>query len=241
MSKIEHKSILEICTSNMDAESKQIEQIVDELNSEKTKLKEFQESHNLQIKEFDNERNKLASTIEDCIKHGGVAPEKLEEKKKEIENKIEKTKSEFGRSSEYLNFTKKIKSLEDKRDKVQSVYKTWVEKTELSKKIIGPVDAFYIDEYDKNLFHLIKINLQNKGLGLNMEKVLAFENLNEVLNLYFKSALLNLRISSGGVINQITSLINPCIITIIICIGIFHKYLIVILKLLLTNFIFLMT
>jgi len=203
MSKIEQKNILEICTSNMDAESKQLEQIINDLKSEKNKLNELEEGHYLQIKEFDNERSKLASTIEECIKHGGGIPEKLEEKKKEIENKIEKTKIEFKDSGEYLSLTKKIKVLGGKKDNVQKEYEIWAEKIKLAEKVIGPIDAFYIDGYEKNLFHLIKINLQKKGLGLSSEKVLVFESINEVINLYFKSALLNLSVSPGGVINEI--------------------------------------
>ena len=203
MSKIEQKSITEICNSNLNAESKKLEEVLCELDSVKKELNALVENNNFLVNEIENEKKKLISTIDDCFKHGGEVPNKLLEKKKELDLQVEKTRSHFLNSIEFHKMQDAINKLEDKTTSTKNASKIWKEKTELVNKIVGTVNAFYKDKGDENKIHLIRVNLQKKGLGLDTESVYVFKNLDEVVEFYFESSVINLFLSSEGVINEI--------------------------------------
>ena len=203
MSKIEQKNILEICTSNLNAESKKLEDLLCELDSAKKELNALVENNNFLINEIQNEKKRLISTIDDCVKHGGEAPTKLLEKKKELDLQVEKTRSFFLNSIEFRNTQDAMNKLEDKITNTKDASKVWKKKTELVEKIVGTVNAFYRDKGDKDKIHLIRVNLQKKGLGLDTELVYVFKNVDEVVEFYLESSVIDLLLSSDGVINEI--------------------------------------
>jgi len=177
--------------------------MVAEITNLKAKLDELSAENNLKISEIESQKLKLISTIEDCIKLGSEVPVKLEAKRKSLDVLIEDTKINFKKSSEVKKIKETIESLEFKSAEIDNSINSWREKTSFAHSIFGLVDAFYTDKKYPDYNLLFKLNLKNKKLGINTDLVITFESLDDVINLYFDSTIVEISVSFEGVVQEV--------------------------------------
>lgn len=196
-------SFIQICKTNLDALCIEHEKNIDEISSLKSRLNNLDAVNLEKITEIENQKIKLISTIEDCVKLGSEVPAKLEDRKKALDLLIEDTKSNFKKSSEFIEINDKIISLKNKNTKIDDLINLWREKYTFAESIFGLVDVFCSDKSYPDYNLLFKLNLQNEKLGINTELVNVFESLDEVIELYFASASVEILVSFEGVVREI--------------------------------------